>query len=169
MPGYPENPDNFKSLNTLDAARYCRYIIKIMIKVEKKDFGIKLTFASPTDLNETLEFKRQFIEALADLPSEFCVYADMRELVLYPANCKDILHEVQILAREKGLKRSVIVLNDELATLQLQLIANKTGIRQWERYIDASEHSNWDELAMNWILHAIEPDANVRKEQPTSK
>ena len=31
-------------------------------------------------------------------------------------------------------------------------LAKETGIYEWERYIDASSHPNWEEDAMKWIV-----------------
>jgi hypothetical protein len=139
-----------------------------MITVEKTDYGIQLTFVSPINLEETLNFRDQFDAAVLEMKREFCVFVDMRKLILLPVDCKPLVEEVQVHARENGMQRSVVILNDKLATMQLQVIANKTGIRSWERYVDSSKHDNWEKRGMDWILHAIDPEVSIKQAQPVS-
>jgi len=139
-----------------------------MITVEKTDYGIYLTFVSPINLEETLNFRDEFDSAVLEIKREFCVFVDMRKLTLLPVDCKPLVEEVQMIARDNGMQRSVVILSEELATMQLRLIAHKTGIRFWERYIDSSKHDNWEKLGMDWILHAIDPEESIKQAQTVS-
>ena len=54
--------------------------------------------------------------------------------------------------------RSAVILSSPVIAAQFRRIGGETGIGQWERYIDASTEPDWEEVGMNWLLHAIEPD-----------
>jgi hypothetical protein len=45
--------------------------------------------------------------------------------------------------------------------MQFRIIAKKTGIYQWERYIFSSDNPNWEQMGMDWLLHAIDPDKKI--------
>ena len=62
------------------------------------------------------------------------------------------------IAHLKELFVAVVILGDDITAMQMKLVAKKTGIYEWERYIDASSHLDWEELGMNWIINGIDPD-----------
>jgi hypothetical protein len=47
------------------------------------------------------------------------------------------------------MDRSVVILANSVTTMQFRRIAQETGIYQWERYIDASKVTNWEEIAID--------------------
>lgn len=60
--------------------------------------------------------------------------------------------------KSKGMKRSVVILDSAIMAMQFKRLAKDTGIYEWERYIDASTHSNWEKLGEEWIVNGIDPD-----------
>ena len=51
-----------------------------------------------------------------------------------------------------------MVVNQGILATQFKLIAQKTGIYDFERYIDASSTPNWESKAIDWIKNGIDPD-----------
>ncbi len=43
--------------------------------------------------------------------------------------------------------------------MQFKRIARETGIDQWERYINASATPNWEQVGIDWLTRAADPDA----------
>lgn len=129
-----------------------------MHKVEKTGYGFKLVFSEfikPEEMKEWLEDSKK---ALASPPKEFGVFVDMRALKPLPPEAQAIMEEGQKLFKQKGMARSVVILDSTTTTMQFKRIAKETGIYQWERYIDSTANANWEQTGINWLVKAIDPD-----------
>jgi hypothetical protein len=133
-----------------------------MIKSEQTPYGFRFFFISPISAEETAIWSRGVASALGDSNEEFCVFADFRQCVLFPVDCKTILEEAQTCCRVHGMVRSVVVLKDEITAMQLRIVARKTGILEWERYVSCEDNPDWEDQALGWISQGIEPE-NPRK------
>lgn len=130
-----------------------------MYNIEKTNYGFKLTFGDFIQAPEMKEWVEKSKEALADAPAEFYIFVDMRTLKPLPENAQPFMQEGQKLYKEKGMKRSVVILNNSVTTLQFKRIAKETGIDAWERYIDASANENWETDGIAWLVNEKDPDA----------
>ena len=129
-----------------------------MLKSERTSYGFRFYFISPITPQETRIWTDGIAAELADRQESFHVFADFRKCELFPAECKPILEEAQTCCREHGMVRSVVVLNDEITAMQLRIVARKTGILKWERYVSCEDNSAWEDQALSWILNATEPE-----------
>lgn len=131
-----------------------------MTNIEKKEFGYFLTFAGSISEDEMSSWVEASKAALATQNSPFGVLVDMRELSPLTPSAKNKMQDGQILYKQKGMTRSAVIVNQGFIATQFKMIAQQTGIYEWERYIDASASSNWEEIAINWILNSKDPDLN---------
>lgn len=129
-----------------------------MYKIEKQDYGFRLTFGGSIGAEEISRWLQESREVLADQEDEFFVFVDMRTLIPLDRDSQVHMHEGQQLYRRKGMLRSVVILSSPVVATQFRRIGGETGIGKWERYIDASNVSDWEEVGMNWLLHAIDPN-----------
>ena len=129
-----------------------------MYKIEKTHYGIKLTFAQMMSRDEMVQWVADSENVLSDFPSEFTVLIDMRDLKPMAQETELEMQRGQKLYKEKGMKRSVVILNSAIVTMQFKRIAQATGIYEWERYINAKAEANWQKVAENWLVSAIDPD-----------
>lgn len=129
-----------------------------MISWQKKDYGFHFCFSSPVTLNEAEKWRTEVNHAVSQLNEDVFVFADLRKCELIPTECRPIIEEVQTFFRQNGLKRSVVIVGDTIIAMQLKLIAIDTGVREWERYIDASSAPDWEQLGLDWIKHGVDPD-----------
>ena len=129
-----------------------------MYKIEKKPYGFKLTFGGFIRLDEMQQWMEESKKILEESPCEFAVFIDMRELKPLPARSQQYMQQGQKIYREKGMQRSVVILNNPGTTLQFKRLAKETGIKKRERYIDASTVKDWLVKGLNWIKHEEEPD-----------
>ncbi len=129
-----------------------------MYKIEKKPYGFKLTFGGFIRNDEMQQWVEESKKALEKSPSKFGVFIDMRELKPLPSSSQEYMQEGQKIYREKGMQRSVVILDNPGTTLQFKRLAKETGIKKRERYIDASTVEDWLVKGLNWIKHAEEPD-----------
>ena len=137
-----------------------------MIKSERTPYGFRFYFISPITAEETRDWCDEVAAILDGKKRDFCVFADFQKCELFPAECKPLLEEGQTLCRDHGMVRSVVVLKDEITAMQLRIIARKTGILKWERYVSCEDNPNWQEQAMGWLLNATEPEES---DKPATK
>lgn len=126
-----------------------------MYKIEKTEYGIKNTFSGNIDATEMNEWKKESEVLLEDMPKEFVVYIDMIGLKILSDDAKHIISEGQKIYRQKGMKRSVVVLKSATVALQFKNIARETGIYDYERYL-SSEKDDYEDKAMLWLLEGKE-------------
>jgi len=129
-----------------------------MYKVEKTSYGYKLIFGDFIQADEMKKWVDESKEILANSTSEFYIFVDMRTLKPLPEDAQPFMQEGQKLYKQSGMKRSVVILNNPIITLQFKRIAKETGIDQWERYIDASSVPDWEAKGLAWITEGKDPD-----------
>lgn len=129
-----------------------------MYKIEKKDYGFKLTFGGFITEDEMKKWLEESKIALQTAPKSFGVFVDMRTLKPLPTEAQKHMQEGQKLYKEKGMVRSVVILANAVTKMQFKRIAQETGIYQWERYIDEASNPNWEKVGIDWIKNGIDPD-----------
>lgn len=129
-----------------------------MYKIETKSFGVKLTFEGFIDKPEMANWVKESESKAKSLPAKFGVFVDMRNLKPLPPESQAELQKGQKLYKMKGMERSVVIVQNSIVKMQFTRIAKETGIYSWERYIDASQHRDWEEKGIKWLTDAIDPD-----------
>ena len=132
-----------------------------MYSIEKTGYGFRLTFSGHITAQKMAEWLNESKELLEETAPGFGVFVDMRTQKPLPDEAHKGALEGQRLYKSKGMSRSVVIVNSHLLTLQLKQFAKKTGIYEWERYIDASADPDWEKLGLDWLEHAIDPDLLV--------
>jgi hypothetical protein len=129
-----------------------------MYKIEKTDFGYKITFEGFIKANEMKDWVLDSMKTLSLSPSRFHLFVDMRNLKALPEDSKKLMKEGQKLYKFKGMERSVVIVDNIIIKFQFKQIAKESGINEWERYIVASAVKDWENAALNWITKEIDPD-----------
>jgi len=129
-----------------------------MYKVEQKEYGYKLTFGETIDANEMKRWFEESKKALANKTGSFGVFVDMRTLAPLQPEAQAIMRDGQAIYKQKGMIRSVVILNNAVVTLQFKRIAKESGIYAWERYIDASSVKEWERVGVAWVRDGKDPD-----------
>ena len=138
-----------------------------MYKIEKTDYGVRLTFAGRVDAHEMTRWLEESEDVLPGLKRGFCVFVDMRTLIPLTPDTEHLIKEGQKLYKRMGMERSVVILASPVITMQFKGIAHETGIYKWERYIDASSEPNWEQVGLDWLTREIDPDTFVSKSRST--
>lgn len=129
-----------------------------MYAIKKESYGYRLTFSDFIKLEEMAKWVEESSSVLASAPSKFGVFVDMRGLKPLPQESKTEMEKGQKLFKQKGLERSVVIVDNDLLKMQFQKIAKDSGIYQWERYIATSSTPDWEAVGLEWIKHAKDPD-----------
>lgn len=130
-----------------------------MYEIAKKSYGFKLVFAGSIDQGEMAEWVDESRKALEGSPPAFGVLVDMRTLEPLTPEAKAEMEKGQRLFKEKGMTRSAVGVATATVALQFKRIAKQTGIYEWERYVDASKTSSWEDVAKAWIEREVDPEA----------
>jgi hypothetical protein len=131
-----------------------------MTNIEKRDYGFKITFSGSIDLDEMTSWVDASKNALVSQTSAFGVMVDMRELSPLAPSVGERLQDGQKLYKEKGMTRSAVAVNQGFVAAQLKMVAQDTGIYEWERYVDASINTNWENTCIDWIANGKDPDVS---------
>lgn len=129
-----------------------------MYKIEKKNYGFKLTFGDAIKLDEMKKWVSESKSAIANQQGNFGVLVDMRTLKPLDNETQNEMVSGQKLYKQKGMERSAVILASAIITSQFKRLAHESGIYEWERYVDASNHPDWEKIAENWISKGIDPD-----------
>ena len=129
-----------------------------MHSIEQKSYGYKITLEGIVSVDEMKQWVEESRKALAGATKEFGVFVDMRTLKPVGTEAQSAMQEGQKLYKEKGMQRSVVILNSSIMKMQFQRIAKETGIYEWERYVDASSVEDFEKVGLNWLRDAIDPD-----------
>ena len=126
-----------------------------MYKIEKKSFGVQLTFEGFVHPEEMAEYKKEFRLILDLLPERFGILSDLRNMKPLPPESQQILSANPEWTSGRVI-RSATILNSSLVKLQSKRLATEWKQGETKRYIDAAQHPNWEELAINWIENGVE-------------
>ena len=129
-----------------------------MYKIEKKEYGYKLTFADGINEIEMQKWVDESAELLKSAPPSFGVLVDMRTLIPLSHEAQKIMGTGQKLYKVAGMQRSSVILTGPMIKMQFIKIARSTGIYDWERYFDASATHNWETAGEKWITDKQDPD-----------
>ena len=129
-----------------------------MYRIEKKDYGFKLTFGGFIKADEMTQWKAESEKALAGANRKFGVLVDMRVLKPLPADAQAIMIDGQKGFKTKGLERSAVILESSITTAQFRRLAKESGIYAWERYVSAGDTPNWEKVGVDWVTAGIDPD-----------
>lgn len=132
-----------------------------MIKWRITDYGFHFTFSGIISVEETEEWVNEVKDSIAEIDEGFSVFADMRKAVIFPNECKALLENIQSYCRQNGMARSVVIISDDVTYKQMKLVAKKTGICKWERYINSETCPDWEKTGQNWLINGIDPDLEI--------
>jgi len=129
-----------------------------MHKIEVTNYGVKVTLNGFIQTEEALEWFTKMKEALKKTSRGFKVFVDMRGFKPATQNVQKYFVDIQKEFKDYGMSKSVVILDNEVAVLQLKRTAKESGIYEHERYITPENNPNWESQAMDWILKNIDPD-----------
>jgi len=131
-----------------------------MYKIEKTNYGVRLTFGDFIEKPEMEKWLTESRELLPSLRKPFGNLIDMRTLKPLPADSAPVIQQGQALYKQSGMERSCVILQSETVAMQFKRIARASGIYSFERYLAADTTPDWETKAIDWIKNGIDPDAS---------
>ena len=132
-----------------------------MYNITRRPSGYILTFSGKIDAAEMLLWQNDSRNRLAtETSDEFGVIIDMKDLFPLSAEARTIMVNGQRLYKERGMKRSAVILNSAEICNQFKNLALQSGIFITERYIDANLYQDPIDVSIKWVKDGIDPDKN---------
>lgn len=131
-----------------------------MHKIEQKEYGIKLTFAGEVPAEEFEAWIEESVPLLKKQSPGFGVLVDMRTLKPLTKEARIAIEKGQRMYKQAGMERSAVILSSMVIAMQFKTLAKQSGIYEWERYIISEICSDWEQVAVDWIEKALDPDVN---------
>lgn len=131
-----------------------------MYSIEKTDFGFKLTFSGQVSLGELQQWADESSIMLRTQSAGFGVLVDMRELQPLEREERKCIEETQKMYKASGMERSAVILKSMVIGELFKNLAKKSGIYEWERYIISEICPDWEQVAIDWLEKALDPDVN---------
>lgn len=132
----------------------------VSYRIAEDTWGYRLQFPKPLERPVAAAWLEEIREELVLAPASFHVLMDMRvQKRITPATLRS-LDEGLELCRGTGMTRLALVTNGGPATKDLQKLIQPRGRDEGRRRIDG-RLSDWEEMAMGWLLMRIEPDASA--------
>jgi hypothetical protein len=128
-----------------------------MYTIEKRSSGLVLTFGGRVDQAEMQKWLQESKQQLVGVRPPFGVIVDMRKLAPLAPDAQTAMLAGQKLYKEAGMQRSAVALDNAITTAQFRRLAKESGIDAFERYLDASSESDWQQKAVNWVKFGIDP------------
>ncbi len=129
-----------------------------MYKIEKRNFGFRLTFAGQVLVNEMEKWRQESERALVGQRAPFGVFVDMRKLTPLFPDAQQRMIAGQKLFKDAGMVRSAVIVEDQITMMQFVRLAKQSGIYAWERYISAAKTPNWEAAGLIWLANGADPD-----------
>ncbi|MEE8576885.1 MAG: hypothetical protein V3T31_06490 [candidate division Zixibacteria bacterium] len=134
-----------------------------MYRIEETDYGLKLTLSGIIEASEIAAWLMEFKPIVDNQKDGFCIFADVRFLSPLDSKGQMYMKAGQAYARENGLARSVVVVDNPVTAGQAKQIAMVTGVKSGERYIDSASDPDWAATAMKWITDSVDPDKKEKQ------
>lgn len=132
-----------------------------MYKFEKQDYGLKLTLSGDLTESEISGLSGELKSLVSSISQPFSIFVDAREVITLDQSVFHLLSECQKIARDAGRQSAAIVLNSPVLKSQGQRITLDSGSTEAVRFICSAKNVDWEKVAMDWILHGIEPDQKL--------
>lgn len=127
-----------------------------MYKIERQNYGVKLTFDGFIEPKEMQAYKDEFRAMLDLLPPKFGLLGDVRHMKPLPPESQAILSAHPEWTADR-IVRSATVIDSALVKMQTRRLSKEWKQDETKRYIDATKHPDWEAVAEKWIMEGIEP------------
>jgi hypothetical protein len=127
------------------------------MKVEETSYGYKVMFGGFLERNAAGALLSEIKSVIRPRGSAFALMVDMRESRAFAAEAQETLKLAILHCKDAGMERNACILSSAIATLQARRLGRETGVDETSRYIDASAEPDWERIALDWLLRAIDP------------
>jgi hypothetical protein len=131
-----------------------------MHKIEQTGYGYRIVFEGFLQRDDLGTFIDEMKSTIRPGGRNFPVLVDLRRAQAFPAEAQEIIKQAILYCKNIGMERACVVLSSPIAALQAKRLSKETGMDPASRYIDATSHADWEKVALDWLVRAVDPDIN---------
>jgi hypothetical protein len=131
-----------------------------MHKIEETPYGYRLVFDGLLHREDAGALLNAMRTTIRPRGCSYALMVDLRNSRAFPAEAQEILKQAILHCKQTGMERNACILDSAIATLQAKRLAREAGVDESSRYIDAASDPDWERIAIDWLVRAIEPDVN---------
>ena len=128
-----------------------------MYNIEKTYYGFYITFKGRMSEAEAMQFVEEVENILPTLDKPWSSIIDLRTWVPAKPTVLKSLWQAEQLSKNHGLQRRAIIAHSPVVKGQASQLSFASETHDLERFIDASKIENWEEQAIGWAAHGVEP------------
>lgn len=106
-----------------------------------------------------LDGYKKIIAQVSKKGKPFGQFADLRDFKPGPPEAQQAITDGMKVFKAAGGQRSIVLLDNPIAAMQIKRLAKESGIYEWERYIDIITHPNFEPIVDAWLTKGTDPDA----------
>ena len=129
-----------------------------MYEVQRTEYGVRFFLQGFIREEEAAAWYEEMISSLKNINKGFKVFVDMRGFRPASEDVQAKFVDIQRIFKDHGMNRSVVILDNTVAVMQLIRTAKESGIYDQERYLTPENNPDWEQQAMDWILKGRDPD-----------
>lgn len=120
-------------------------------------YGYRAVLSDPLTLEDIQEWTEAVRGVVADQDG-FGQLVDIRgaDRTRRDPQVAQAVHDAMMLIRGSGLRRTAVIVPDQVTARRLMRVACRYAPETGERFIDARDQE-WERAAVAWIVHGIEP------------
>ena len=126
--------------------------------IEKKPYGIKLSFDGMMDEEIAKNFAKEFMQVLNSIKGEIGILIDLSKGKPMPPAAQAAVNDCYKAVVQKGLTRSANIVSSAIMKTQMTRRAKEFGTYNKARYIESTTKANAEQIALDWIEKGIDPD-----------
>ncbi|MFH1699666.1 MAG: hypothetical protein ABIE07_03680 [Candidatus Zixiibacteriota bacterium] len=128
-----------------------------MYKIEETYYGYHTTFSGVMSEAEALRFKSEVKTILSSQKQPWSSVVDLQAWIPAGPEILMLLRHVEQLTKKHGLQRRAVIVRSPVIKAQATQLSFASETNSYERRIDASKVDNWEEQAIAWAAHGVEP------------
>ncbi len=132
-----------------------------MYKIEKHNYGLKLTFEGFIVLEEIKQWQKEVLATFERINKKIGLLIDMRNLKPLSQECHHIIVDTQKKTMDK-IVRSATITNQPITDMQMKRLGKISGVNGTKMYVDASASNYWEEIGLLWVIKGQQVDLNAQ-------
>jgi len=135
-----------------------------VFKIEKATYGLRVTMGGVYSDNEIRTYIEEKEKLISEMTGPFSMLIDLRSAIPPDRHDQKLLEESQIRMKQRNLLRVAILTRSPVVHMRGNQITMDAGTDDRTRIIDANTVSDWEAVALEWIVNGIEPEVSEHSE-----
>ncbi len=128
-----------------------------MYSIKKTDYGIRVTMNGRYEADEISRYIAEKEALLTQHQGPFSLLVDLRGAIPPNDGDESLLSASQARMKQGNLLRMAVIVMSPVIEAQVKQMVLSAGIGDRTRVINANKMRDWETVAEDWIIKAVEP------------